>query len=275
MKKKPKKESIKITIDHMASVKAAIPPAGQAGMPTKWPPRMRLEALAAYMADMNGCSVEDVHKDPRFNMVPMQTFKSWSTADKWTEHRKKAYEALKNRLSIEVSKVLSDQVYQEVQELRKWNEKSTSLLEDPALKARSWEGVLKSKMEIQKRLFEISQMVNQGLVDEMGRSVEEKTMGALTSGPSVAFSQDQLAELAKIYTQQERERLREKLRISNPEMYEDEIKTNEETDSSTTPAGSEETPETEPTGAWTGDDVIPELYSSVDPNSGSNKGNGA
>lgn len=219
-KKTTKYPTEKIQVVYEATVQGDLPKVGG----SKYPVALRMEAFAIFLRDVNNCSIEDVHKHEKFVHVPIGTFKRWAEQDKWLDHRNKAYAAIHQKLATETRKVLTEHIHREVEELIKWNDKTTILLEDPSLKPRSWEGVMKSKMEINNRLSELSQMVLSGVIDGMDHQMGGgNTPKALGPGLPVEMTKEKFKELAKIYTREQRDRIRARLRETHPEIYADEV----------------------------------------------------
>lgn len=221
-KKKAPKKKEKITIELKKSVEINAPwePSPLAAPNGTHPFARRMDAMAAYLSDMNSCTVDDLHD--RFKDIPVRTLRRWASEDGWIAKRKEAYASLQKRLVGETSKALTDQLYHEVKELQKWNDFSSKLLEDVSkTPPKSWEGVMKIKLEMLSRLHSISKDALLGILDEVGRPIVQQNEAAAI-GPKVELSEQQLKDLAKAYTQNARDKHRAKLRETNPEMFEDE-----------------------------------------------------
>lgn len=175
---------------------------------------LRLEAMAVYLMDMHGCTIEDVHKDDRFKEIPLATMRSWAQVDDWAGKRKLSYVALQNRLTAETSKMLTDRLYHEVQSLMTLEKKADTLLINT--EPRSWEGVAKIKMEIHARLADIAKLVGDGVVDEMGHSVEQQKKTNTVPMPKIKYDAAKVREAARLYTRGERDNLRARLKELEP-----------------------------------------------------------
>lgn len=135
--------------------------------------RIRTAAMAVYVMDMDGATVEDLHKDPRFKGIQLDTLRRWSTEDKWMALRKEALEKVREKLAKELTFRLSENIMREVNDLIELREIAWGHLR--TAEPKSWEGVAKAFLDMNKRLGEIAELVKQGALDDMGRKTPESS----------------------------------------------------------------------------------------------------
>jgi hypothetical protein len=266
---KPKKKGLDpIEVQHVQTitVKPLDPLAPGPKVPTNHF-RLRLEAQAVYLADMGGCTVDDVHKDARFKDLAIHTLKRWAHEDDWAGKRKTAYANLQKRLTEEIGSKLTDRLYLEVQGLLKMLDKAHKILEDEKTPIRSWESVNDQILKMNKRLSEIHRMVAEGIVDDAGRAVEksQQTQGAT---PKIPYDAATLQEISKMFTTRKREEMRARLAAKNAPIQK------EPDHDEATAKGPEPGPTQGPPSIDASELPIPELAPSVVPNPGRNHGSG-
>jgi hypothetical protein len=165
--------------------------------------KLRVEAMAVYVMDMNGATVEDLAKDPRFKDLSISTLRSWSAEDGWNALRKEAIEKVREKLQTELKFRLSDNILREVRDLMELRDLAWTWLK--ATPPKSLEGMLKAFMDINKRLGEIADLVRQGILDDTGKRVETSTGSRVKADPK------ELVEISKMLTAKKRAALRARL----------------------------------------------------------------
>lgn len=184
--------------------------------------RLRLEAGMVYVTSLKAISVTELHSQPRFNGIPLQTLAKWANEDKWVQRRKEMFASLREGLEKRLRESLTDQVYTSVQSLRKLKgmaeDKLTAIGPNgkPMLKARSWEGVAKIFMEADKRLDEYRQTMNDdpmalGFAPKSTKQLPETTEET-SNKPAMRklpeYDPAELRKLAKQLTKKRRDEIR-------------------------------------------------------------------
>lgn len=271
-KKKSKPVKVKVSPQHKMVIQPLTTdlPVGPHGGKTPNHGLLRIEAAAVFVSNLDNCTIEDLQKDARFAKIPTGTLLSWAYEDKWHEHRKKAYVALQARLMEETSKTLTDQLYHQTKALQKWDAHISSKLEGDKVLPRSWEGLMRVKLEIMDRLADTAKLAAQGLLDSTGK-VQEKEDKATIAQPKIQLSPERVMQLAKLYTETGRNEVRNKLKAEHPENYADLTPQEEKKDEA---EPTEEQQDSSAADPGAGADIIPEILPSVDSNPGFNKGNG-
>jgi hypothetical protein len=169
-KKARKKETVRlkheIVYDVPAPLDQSIP-----GINVKDRSRTRLEAGLVYASCLTGdMSVALLSKDPRFSDLKLATLERWAKEDDWVGKRKAMFAAVRASLEIRLGSKLTESVYREVQHCTEIGQLCMEHLmltgKDGklALKPRSWEGVARVKLEVDRRMDELRRMFGKELV---------------------------------------------------------------------------------------------------------------
>lgn len=164
--------------------------------------RLRIEAMAVYVMDMDGASVKDLHKDPRFKTVHLDTLHVWCNEDHWVDLRKEALAKVRAKLSKELAFRLSENMMREVKDLIDLREVAWVEIKNPLVETKSREGMMKVFLDMNKRLAEIAELVKQGALDDMGRKIPA------ASETKIEYKVEDLREAAKMLTAKNRSALR-------------------------------------------------------------------
>jgi hypothetical protein len=172
-------------------------------------PMLRLEAMATYISDVEGCSIAEVHKHPKFKHISWKTFQSWAQEDEWADKRKRQLQKVKNKIAREIGRKLTDNLYREVCDLYELKDMTASMLKGGEVKARSFEGVAKVMMDINRRLSELAQMVNDKVIDEAGNLVEAKERPNQAAIPTSTVDPKEAREIANLLLERRRAEIRQ------------------------------------------------------------------
>ncbi len=174
------------------------------------PPALRLEAMAVYVMDLEGCTVRDLHKDPRFHHIQYSTLRSWCVEDGWDKLRQESVQKLRTKLSKELSFRLSENLLREIKDLMDMRDLVWKTIRDSngelQVAPRSLEGMLKELREVNKRINEIAELSRQGILDDTGKRIPETSDGA-KHHMDPAHVQE-LRTMAKMFTAKKRVELR-------------------------------------------------------------------
>lgn len=171
--------------------------------------QVRLEAMSIFITDTSGCTFQELAKDPRIakHNVSSATLRKWSSEDGWMDKRKEALDNFKQSLGIELQKTLTESLYREVKTLLEFHRQGVHhSVHTPPEK---WEGVVKVTMEVQKRMAEIAEMMKSGILDGVGKPVQET--GTSTRRMTHDFNPTDLREAAKSLTNKQRSAMRARI----------------------------------------------------------------
>ena len=168
--------------------------------------KLRVEAMAVYVMDLEGATITELHQDPRFKDLDLKTLRTWCAEDNWVSLRAEALEKTKDKLKKELTYRLSENVYREVRDIMDLRKRTRDLLFSSFVPAKSFEGLGKLFLDLNKRLAEISELVKEGTVDDLGRKVGPV---AQTGAPTVInYDPKDLRAAARYLTEKKRSAMR-------------------------------------------------------------------
>lgn len=118
--------------------------------------RLRMDAGLAYMTNPDCASLDDLSQDERFRSVSKRTLERWCAEDKWVERRQQFLSRWAEHAKERLGSALSRHRTEEFQQLLRVRELALSKLEDPMLEPKSWEGVAKVLVEINRRIENVA-----------------------------------------------------------------------------------------------------------------------
>lgn len=181
--------------------------------------RLRMEAQYLYVSSLDGITISDIAKDPRFaGAVAPKTLENWSQKDKWNEKRRDMLAKLHGNLDQQMRGVLTASLQARIADLQAIRDEAVSRLRAayrdgrPVLEAKSWEGVAKVLMTANQELDDLRQQTAGNLLpgevaDPGMAQIAEKTEGH--PGTKVEYDDDELRTAAKAILQKRRAALRE------------------------------------------------------------------
>ncbi len=114
--------------------------------------RLRLDAGLAYMTDPERGSIEQLAGDERFQLVSKRTLERWASEDRWTERRAEWLDEWGKIAKAKIGSALCRQRQDEFEQLIAIRQQALALLADELTQPKSWEGVAKVLLEINKRI---------------------------------------------------------------------------------------------------------------------------
>lgn len=126
--------------------------------------RVRREAAILFCTDPEGLTVADLHEDPRFRHIPLKTLQQWCTADGWVERRQSIFDNWRRQVEDRLGSEMAKGRIQEIRELHKIRRMALQKLEGPDVQVKSWEGVVRSLLEVNERLEQLATSVSKELL---------------------------------------------------------------------------------------------------------------
>ena len=162
----------------------------------------RLEALYVYVTDLDKCTLNQLHKDPRFSDIPLDTIIEWSKKDGWSKLRAETTAKIRARLQKQLEISMTETLRMELDKLEAMIGESE--LQMGRVAARSWEGVAKIMMSALERKDSIVQRIVAEQVDSVS---DEEKVGELPEAVKAGeFNADDFREAAAYLLQKRIER---------------------------------------------------------------------
>jgi len=133
-----------------------IPPLQRNGAPSSYDSK-RLEAMYVYVTDLDGCTLPELHQDPRFSDISYNTLKHWHHFDGWGKLRSQALSRIRARIQKQLEISMTETLRQELGLLDAMISESQLQLSRTAPK--SWEGVAKLMLSALERKDAIVQRI--------------------------------------------------------------------------------------------------------------------
>ncbi len=138
------------------------------------PTASRSHAGLLYAHDMKERSLAQLHEEePALAAVSIRTLERWSAADDWASARQQFWQELRKTTANRNAVLLSDFLQDQVTDLIAVYETSKRILESGVLQPKSYEALVKTMIELAKR------------IDEIGERVPHKRTGPAEGKPPV------------------------------------------------------------------------------------------
>lgn len=128
--------------------------------------RLRMDAGLVYMTDPDCGSIEQLSTDDRFQSVTKRTLERWCKEDRWVERRQHFLDRWSEHAKERLGSALSRHRTEEFQQLIQVRNLALDKLEDPLLEPKSWEGVAKALIDINRRIENVALSVGNEVLPE-------------------------------------------------------------------------------------------------------------
>ena len=164
--------------------------------------RLRLDAGLAYMTDPETGSIEQLSQDERFQLVSKRTLERWASEDRWTDRRAEWLDKWGKIAKERIGSALCRQRQDEFDQLIAIRNQALGLLADELTQPKSWEGVAKVLLDINRRI--------DGVAIAIGSELMPGRPGALREGNTQISDAERQALTKKILAMR-REQVRDQI----------------------------------------------------------------
>lgn len=171
--------------------------------------RLRMEAMAIYITDMDGVTVQELSRDPRFKDVHIKTLYRWADEDNWKTKRMQALANVKQRLTVITQRTLTQNLEREVQDL--FNLRRQTIHHLGHTPPDKFETVGKLLLDTNKRLSEIAEKMQAGVIDDTGRAIPPEQQAKGGRAMTHDFNPHELREAARSITTKDRGAMRARI----------------------------------------------------------------
>lgn len=170
---------------------------------------LRLLAMSIYVTDVQGLTIRDLHKDPRLNHLSVTTLQNWSVADGWNAIRTRAVQSIRDHLVEQMQANLAQNLAREVQDL--FNLRKMTIHHLNHTPPDKFETVGKLLLDTNKRLADIAELFQEGVIDSVGRPVPADQRAQGGRAMAHGFNPAELRQAARSVTGKQRAAMRARL----------------------------------------------------------------